>query len=54
MLGIGTDETFRQTLSPTATDILIETEISVSPSDAAALRTMLEHRVDRAAVDDAL
>jgi len=38
---VSTDDTFRQTLSPTATDILIETETSVSPSDAAELRTIL-------------
>lgn len=50
---VSTDDTFRQTLSPTATDILIETEISVSPSDAAELRTILEYRADRAVVDDA-
>ncbi|SNR68854.1 hypothetical protein SAMN06266787_1112 [Halorubrum ezzemoulense] len=53
MLGISINDTVRQTLSPTVTDTLIETGSSVSPSDAAALRTMLEYLVDCAVVDEA-
>nr|WP_241897944.1 cell division control protein Cdc6 [Halorubrum sp. C191] len=53
VLGISTDDTFRQTLSPKVKDTPMETEISVSPSDAAELRTILEHRADRAVVDEA-
>ncbi|MDB9235696.1 cell division control protein 6-like protein [Halorubrum ezzemoulense] len=53
MLGISINDTVRQTLSPTVTDTLIETGSSVSPSDAAALRTMLEYWADRAVVDEA-
>ncbi|MDB2266017.1 hypothetical protein PM025_18300 [Halorubrum ezzemoulense] len=37
VLGVGTDDTIRQTLSPTVTDTPMETESSVSPSDPAAL-----------------
>ncbi|MDB2283308.1 hypothetical protein PM030_15670 [Halorubrum ezzemoulense] len=53
MIGISNDYTFRQTLSPTVTDTPMETESSVSPSDAAALRTMLEYWAARAVVDEA-
>ena len=53
MLGISIDDTVRQTLSPTVTDTPMETESSVSPSDAAALRTMLEYWAARAVVDEA-
>nr|WP_241982749.1 hypothetical protein [Halorubrum sp. ASP121] len=53
MIGISNDYTFRQTLSPKVTDTLMQTEISVSPYDAAELRTVLEHRADRAFVDEA-
>jgi cell division control protein 6 len=53
VLGISTDDTVRQTFSLKVTDMPMETESSVSPSDAAALRMMLEHRVDRAVVNEA-
>ena len=53
VLRISTDDTVRQTVSPTVTDTLIEADICFSPYDAAALRTMLELRVDRAVVDKA-
>ncbi|WP_241686217.1 cell division control protein 6-like protein [Halorubrum amylolyticum] len=53
MLGISTDDTVRKTLSPTVTDTPMETESSVSPSGAAELRTILDHRADRAVVDEA-
>ncbi|MDB2280133.1 cell division control protein 6-like protein [Halorubrum ezzemoulense] len=51
VLGISTDDTFRQTLSPTVTGTPMDTESFVSPSDAAALRTMSEYWADRAVVD---
>ncbi|OYR64432.1 cell division control protein Cdc6 [Halorubrum ezzemoulense] len=53
VLGISTDDTVRQTRSPTVTDTPMEIEISFSPSDAAALRTVLEYWADRAVVDEA-
>ncbi|WP_241658462.1 AAA family ATPase [Halorubrum sp. BOL3-1] len=53
VIGISNDYTFRQTLSPKVKDTLMETEISFSPYDAAELRTILEHRADRAFVDEA-
>ncbi|PSQ32041.1 cell division control protein Cdc6 [Halobacteriales archaeon SW_6_65_46] len=53
VIGISNDYTFRQTLSPKVKDTLMETEISFSPYDAAELRTILEHRADRALVDGA-
>ncbi|MDB2242973.1 cell division control protein 6-like protein [Halorubrum ezzemoulense] len=53
MLGINTDDTVRQTLSLKVTDTPMETESSVSPSDAATLRTVLEYWANRAGVDEA-
>jgi len=53
VIGISNDYTFRRTLSPKVKDTPMETEISVSLYDAAALRTILEHRADRAVVDEA-
>lgn len=53
VIGISNDYTFRQTLSPKVKDTLMETEISFSPYDAAELRTILEHRAERAFVDEA-
>ena len=53
VIGISNDYTFRQTLSPKVKDTLMETEISFSPYDAGELRTILEHRAERAFVDGA-
>ncbi|EMA18019.1 cell division control protein 6-like protein [Haloarcula amylolytica JCM 13557] len=53
MIGISNDYTFRRTLSPKVKDTLMETEISFSPYDAGELRTILEHRAERAFVDEA-
>ena len=53
VIGISNDYTFRRTLSPKVKDTLMETEISFSPYDAGELRTILEHRADRAFVDEA-
>ena len=53
VIGISNDCTFRRTLSPKVKDTLMETEISFSPYDARELRTILEHRADRAFVDEA-
>jgi orc1/cdc6 family replication initiation protein len=52
VIGISNDYTFRRTLSPKVKDTLMETEISFSPYDAAELRTILEHRAERAFVDE--
>ena len=51
VIGISNDYTFRQTLSPKVKDTLMETEISFSPYDAKELRTILDHRANRAFVD---
>ena len=53
VIGISNEYNFRQTLSPNVEDTLMETEFSSSPYDAAELRTILEHRADRAFVDEA-
>ena len=53
VIGISNDYTFRRTLSLKIKDTLMETEISFSPYDAGELRTTLEHRAERAIVDEA-
>jgi orc1/cdc6 family replication initiation protein len=53
VIGISNDYTFRQTLSPKVKDTLMETEISFSPYDAEELRTILDHRANRAFVEGA-
>lgn len=53
VIGISNDYTFRRTLSPKVKDTLMETVISFSPYDAGELRTILEHRAERAFVDEA-
>jgi len=53
VIGIFNDYTFRQTLSPKVKDTLMQTQISFGPYDAAELRTILEHRADRAFVNEA-
>lgn len=52
IIGISNDYTFRQSLSPKVKDTLMETEISFSPYDAGELQTILEHRAEKAFVDD--
>jgi orc1/cdc6 family replication initiation protein len=52
IIGISNDYTFRQTLSPKVKDTLMETEISFSSYDANELQTILQHRAEKAFVDD--
>lgn len=53
VIGISNDYTFRQSLSPKVKGTLLETEISFQPYDAGELRTILDHRAERAFVDGA-
>lgn len=53
VIGISNNYTFRQSLSSKVKDTLMETEISFSPYDAGELRTILQHRAERAFVDGA-
>ncbi|MHC3437896.1 orc1/cdc6 family replication initiation protein [Natrialbaceae archaeon A-gly3] len=53
IIGISNNYTFRQSLSPKVKDTLMESEISFSPYDARELRTILDHRAERAFVNGA-
>jgi orc1/cdc6 family replication initiation protein len=52
VIGISNNYTFREGLSPKVKDTLMETEISFSPYDAHALKTILHHRAKAALMDD--
>jgi orc1/cdc6 family replication initiation protein len=52
VIGISNNYTFREGLSPKVKDTLMETEISFSPYDAHALKTILLQRVEAALVED--